>query len=367
MPPSAETSSEASSSPAPLGASPSSTRFPSPRSASFTTPFTTSTFAGLTSRCATPTSLLCRCASASTICANTVQISGSSSGFFASRRARTNRRRSPPSAHSNTITRYRSSRNESSIRTTLPCVTFPRSCTSRRHRSRFLSGMPRMSTFFTATGSPSETRAPLYTTAYPPLPTALPTRYLARRCDTGSERTTGKACRSCFSRLASPRARASPSSTPEEDDPVACSPLRVRSPETEVEVVSAASTSGWRRGDPGADPTRECAPISRSTVRRRPAPSAAASDCGVALTKKGLLARFVRRNLDQLVSSGQSSEGKVQTVCAQNKPFCRLPRGGSESKTPPFCLFCNGGPDKLVDPTAPPSVARSLLSFWAPR
>ena len=257
-----------------LGASLSSIRFPRPRSASFTTPFTTSTFAGLTSRCATPTSLLCRCASASTICANTVQISGSSSGFFASRRARTKRRRSPPSAHSNTITRYRSSRNESSIRTTLPCVTFPRSCTSRRHRSRFLSGMPRMSTFFTATGSPSETRAPLYTTAYPPLPTALPTRYLARRCDTGSERTTGKACRSCFSRLASPRARTgSPSSTPgcptpEEDDPVASSPLRVRSSDTEVEVVSAASTRGWRRGEPGADPTRECAPISRPPPTR---------------------------------------------------------------------------------------------------
>ena len=71
---------------------------------------------------------------------------------------------------------------------------------------------------------------------------------------------------------------------------------------------------------------------------------------------KSRSARLVRSEF-----RGESSD------CLCTKPFCRLPRGGSESKTPPFCLFCNGGPDKLVDPTAPPSVARSLLSFWAPR
>ena len=59
------------------------------------------------------------------------------------------------------------------------CRRLPRSCTSRRHRRRFRSLISCRSTCLMATVAPSLLRVPLYTTAYPPLPTARPNSYIS--------------------------------------------------------------------------------------------------------------------------------------------------------------------------------------------
>ena len=153
---------------------------PRPRSATLHRPFAvTRTFAGLMSRCMTRRS--CMCASAAAICRKVLQTVPSSRRAPAARCLRRRRLRSPPAAHSKTMQSFSSSRNESYISTMPGCRRLPRSCTSRRHRRRFRSLISCRSTCLMATRVPSSRRVPLYTTAYPPLPTARPTSYISRR------------------------------------------------------------------------------------------------------------------------------------------------------------------------------------------